>query len=32
MKEADIYLSNDGTLAAYSADVKNLLESLGRDP
>ena len=32
MKEADIYLSNNGTLTAYSADVKNLLESLGRDP
>ena len=32
MKEADIYLSNDGTLAAYSENVQDLLESLGRDP
>jgi dephospho-CoA kinase len=32
MQEADILLANNGTLAAFSASVKNLLTSLGRDP
>jgi dephospho-CoA kinase len=32
LRVADIHLSNNGTLAAFSADVRNLLASLGRDP
>jgi len=32
LREADILLTNNGTLSAYSADVKTLLTSLGRDP
>jgi dephospho-CoA kinase len=32
MRDADICLTNNATLAAYSADVKNLLKSLGCDP
>jgi dephospho-CoA kinase len=32
LREADIHVSNNGTLAAFAADVKLLLASLGRDP
>jgi dephospho-CoA kinase len=32
LKEADIHLSNEGTLAAFSTAVHHLLDTLGRDP
>jgi dephospho-CoA kinase len=32
LREADIHIFNNGTLAEFSAEVKNLLSSLGRDP
>ena len=32
LKEADIHLSNEGTLAAFSCAIHNLLETIGRDP
>ena len=32
LREADIHLANNGTLAVFAADVRNLLASLGRDP
>lgn len=32
LKEADIHLSNEGTLAEFSRAIHNLLETIGRDP
>jgi len=32
LKDADMHLSNEGTLAAFSVAVHNLLDTLGRDP
>jgi dephospho-CoA kinase len=32
LKDADMHLSNEGTLAAFSAAVHNLLDAIGRDP
>ena len=32
LKEADMHLSNEGTLAAFSVAVRCLLDTIGRDP
>jgi dephospho-CoA kinase len=32
LKDADMHLSNEGTLAAFSVAVHNLLDAIGRDP
>jgi len=32
LKEADMHLSNEGTLAAFSVAVRSLLDTIGRDP
>jgi dephospho-CoA kinase len=32
LKDADMHVSNEGTLAAFSVAVHNLLDTIGRDP
>jgi dephospho-CoA kinase len=32
LQQADIHIANNGTLAEFGRDVRNLLETLGRDP